>query len=77
MVIWENGLIRKIRLISEFMTSQTNNCNTHTDQRRNSNQGMAFDQLIEHNMKHFFFEKSHTQNAVELLFPDPFLKNQN
>ena len=38
---------------------------------------MAFDQLIAHNLKHFFFEKSYTQNAMELLFPDPSLKNQN
>ena len=62
--------------IYDVATWLTNNCNTHTDQRSNSNQGMAFDQLIEHNLKHFFFEKSYTQNAMELLFPDPFLKNQ-
>ena len=26
--------------------------------------------------KHFF-SKNHTENVVEKLFPDPFLKNQN
>ena len=24
-----------------------------------------------------FFSKNHTQNVLEKLFPDPFLKNQN
>ena len=27
--------------------------------------------------KHFFFLKNHTQNAVKILFSDPFLKYQN
>ena len=38
---------------------------------------MIFGQLIEKNMGKFFFKKSHTQNAIEILFPDRFLKNQN
>ena len=37
---------------------------------------MKFGQLIEYNMKRKK-EESHTQNAVEILFPDPFLKNQS
>ena len=37
---------------------------------------MKFGQLIEYNMKKIFW-KNHTQNAVEILFPDSFLKNQN
>ena len=40
------------------------------------NQAMEFGQLIEHNMETFFLE-NHTQIAMEILFPDPFLKNQN
>ena len=27
-------------------------------------------------MRNFFFKKNHTQNAMEILFADPFLKNQ-
>ena len=38
---------------------------------------MIFGQLIERNMRNIFFLKNHTQNAMEILFPGPFLKNQN
>ena len=31
---------------------------------------MKFGQLLEHNRK--IFLKNHTQNAIEILFPDPF-----
>ena len=37
---------------------------------------MKFGQLIEYNMRNIFF-KNHTQNVVDKLFPDPFLKNKN
>ena len=37
---------------------------------------MKFGQLIDYNMRTIFL-KIHTQNMVEKLFPDPFLKNQN
>ena len=37
---------------------------------------MKFDQLREHNMKNIFVE-NHTQNVLEKLFPDPYLKKQN
>ena len=40
------------------------------------NQKMKFGQLIEDN-RGTFFSKNHTQNVVDKLFPDPFLKNQN
>ena len=33
---------------------------------------MKFGQLLEYNMRNIL--KDHTQNAVEKLFPDPFLK---
>ena len=37
---------------------------------------MKFGQLIEHNTSGIFL-KNQAQNAMEILFPDPFLKNQN
>ena len=37
---------------------------------------MKFNQLMKYNMRKIFLE-NHTQNVVEKLFPDPFLKNQN
>ena len=37
---------------------------------------MKIGQFIEYNMQHSFL-KNNTENAVEKLFPDPFLKNQN
>ena len=36
---------------------------------------MKFGQLLEYNMKNIFL-KNNTQNALEKLFPDPFLKMQ-
>ena len=44
--------------------------------RSKRNQTMKFGQLIEYNMRNTFLE-NHTQNVVEELFPDPFLKKQN
>ena len=41
-----------------------------------NNQTMKSGQLIEYNMRNFFL-KNHTQNVVENLVPNPFLKNQN
>ena len=38
-------------------------------------QTMKFGQLVEYNMRNIFL-KNHTQNMVEKLFPDPFLRNQ-
>ena len=42
-----------------------------------SNQAIRFGQLTEYNMRKNFLKKHHTQNVVEKLFPNPFLKNQN
>ena len=44
--------------------------------RRKSNQTMNFGQLIEYKRGKTFY-KNHTQNELEKLFRDPFLKNQN
>ena len=40
------------------------------------NQAMTFDQIIKYDKRKIFLEKNHSQNAVEILFPDPFVKNQ-
>ena len=37
---------------------------------------MKLGQLIEYNIRSIFL-KNHTQNVMEKLLPDPFLKNQN
>ena len=44
--------------------------------RNKGSHTMKFGQVIEYNMKTFFFKKN-TQNEVEKTFPDPFLKKQN
>ena len=44
--------------------------------RSKGNQAMKFGQLIEYNMRKIFVE-NHTQNVLEKLFQDPYLKNQN
>ena len=44
--------------------------------RGKGNQAMKFGQLVEYNIENIFV-KIHTQNVLEKLFPDLFLKNQN
>ena len=44
--------------------------------RSTGNQTIKFGQLIDYNMRNIFF-KDHTQNLVQKLVPDPFLKNEN
>ena len=71
----KNGLIKDVRLISKFMTSQPG-YETITIRiyisRCKGNQTMKFGQLIR-----IFFLKNRTQNLVEKLFQEPFLKSQN
>ena len=60
LVMLENGLIRKIMLISEFMTSQPGKliiamCILPNISGSTGNQTMKFGQLIEYNMKNIFF----------------------
>ena len=55
LVVWENGLIRMLRLITKFMTSQTGRqiITIHilpNISRSKGNRTMAFGQLIEYNM---------------------------
>ena len=62
----KNNLIRKMRLISKFMTSQTRE---HTVaihilpniSRSASNQAMKFGRLIEYNIRNLFLEKLYTK----------------
>ena len=65
--------------ISKFMTPQTGKQTIAIHilsniSRNKNNQTMKIGQLIEHDMRNIFV-KSHAQNLVEKLFPDP--KNQN
>ena len=62
----------------DFEIYETNNCNTNIAQYSRSKgvQKIKFGSLIEHNMRNIFVQ-NHTQNVVEKLFPDSFIKNQN
>ena len=61
-----NNLIRKIRLISNFVTSQPDKQTIVIHilpniSRSKGNQTMEFGQLIEHSMRNIFLEKSYTK----------------
>ena len=49
---------------------------TNISRSNKGNQAMTFGQLIEYNLRNIFVEKSYT-NALQKLFPDPYLKYQN
>ena len=76
LVMQQNGLNRKIRLISGFMTSQLGyqtiaihifpNISSSKD-----NKTMTFSQLIEYNMRNIFIEKSYSKCGGETS-PRPF-----
>ena len=78
LVVWKNGLIRKINLISKFVTSQSGyqtiaiHMLTNIS-RSKGNQAMKFGQLIEHNMKNIFLKKSYAKCGTETT-PSPFSK---
>ena len=65
LVMSKNGLIRKIRLISEFMTLQLVNKQLQYTywpiSQSKDKQEMKLDQLIKHNARNIFFEKSYTK----------------
>ena len=82
LILYLNVLIRKIKLISKFMTSQPSKQTViihvlPSILRNKDNQAMKFGQLKEYNMKNIFFLKNHTHNVVEKLVPDLFLKSLN
>ena len=67
-----NSLIRKIRLISKLMTSQSGYQTVLIHiltniWRRKGNQTMKFGQLIEYNMSNIFLEKSNTKCARDTI----------
>ena len=69
-------LIRKIRLISKFMTSQPGKQTIAIHilaniSRSKGNQTMKFGQLIERNMRLIFLQKSYTKCGGETI-PRPF-----
>ena len=68
--------MRKIRLISKFMKQTTAIQILPNISRSKGVQKIKFGPLIEHNMRNIFVQ-NHTQNVVEKLFPDSFIKNQN
>ena len=78
MTFWssrKNGSIRMGRLISKSMASQAGYQTIATHilpniSRSKSNQAMKFGQLIEHNIRNIFVEKSSTKCAGET-FPRP------
>ena len=70
MVIWQNGLIGEIRLISNFIASQPSSeiIVIHTLQnisRSKGNETMKFGQLIEYNMRDIFLEKLYPKYSGE------------
>ena len=74
----KNGFIRKIRLISKFMTSQpwkqTIAINILPNiLRSKGNQTTKFGQLIEYKLRNIFLEKSYTKCGEEAI-PRPFSK---
>ena len=78
-VMYQNNLIKKIRLISKFITSQPGQQTIvihilHNLSRSKGNQTMNCCQLIECNMRNIFLEKSCT-NCGGKTAPKPFSKN--
>ena len=77
----ENGLIRKVILISKFITSQPGKQTIAIQiliaSRSKDNRAVEFGWLIECNMRNIFLEKSYTKFSGETECPDPFLKDQN
>ena len=70
LIMYQNGLIKKIRLISKFMTSQPGKQTITTHilpniSRRRGNGTMKFGQLIERNMRNIFLEKSYAKCGGE------------
>ena len=81
-VMLKNGLIKKIRLNSKFMTSQpgqqTIAMHIFTNiSRTKGNQIMKFGQLIEYNMRKKFFLKIIHKMRWRCYSQTPFLKYQN
>ena len=81
LVMYKNGLIRKIRLLSKFMVSRPGKQTIAIhycpiSQKSKNNQTMNFVQLIECNMRNSFLEKSNPKYGGESI-PRPFSKKLN
>ena len=68
--MYQNSLVRKIRLILKFMTSRSSKKTIiihilSNILRNNSNKTMEVGQLIEYNMRNIFLEKSYTKFGGE------------
>ena len=79
LVMWVNGLIRKISLISKPLTSQPGKQIIATHiltkiSRSKCNQAMKFGQLIEYNLRNIFLEEWYTKYGGETI-RRPFLNN--
>ena len=77
--MYQNGLIKKIRLISNFTTSQLvkKQLVIHilpNISRSKCNKTMKFGQLIEYDIRNIFLEKSYTKCGGETS-PRPFSEN--
>ena len=79
MVVTKNSLIRKLRLISKVMASQTSKQTIHILPNISSvegNQTVKFGQLMKYITRNIFF-KNNTGNVVGSLVPDLHIKNKN
>ena len=70
--MYENGLIRKMKLISKLITSQPGKQTIAiyilpNISRSKGNQAMKSGQLIKHNMKNIFLEKSYSTCGRETI----------
>ena len=70
--MWKKGMIKKISLISQFMTSQPRKqaIAIHilpSISRSKGNKAMKFGQLIEYNMTNNFLERSYTKCSGEAI----------
>ena len=80
-VMYKNGLIRNISLISKFMVSQPGKQTIAINilpniSRSKGKQTINFGHLLEYNMRNIFLEKSYTKCGWETSLR-PFPKNQN
>ena len=79
LIMQENSLIKKIRLILKFMTSQPGKQTIAIHMlpnisRRKDNQTMKIGQFIYYNMRNIFLEKSYTKCGGETI-PRALSKN--
>ena len=75
MVMKESSLIRKIRLVSKFLSARSGKHEIAIHilpniSKRKGNQTMKSGQFRQN-----FFREIHTKNVVEKLFSEPFPKN--